>query len=349
MAFFGVTLEQIGSVRPIEGADRIEVASLRGKDFEFVIGKGSFQPGDACLYIPVDSLLPAPLAEALGVAGKLAGRDKNRVKTVRLRGQISQGIVASTSIVPAEVLEAGTEAITAHLGVDKYEPPELVCVDAILARLPEGVSVYDIEGADRYTEIAAMLVDEQVLVTEKLEGSNFSVFVRPDGTFAVNQRTKTLIPKEAVEHTFWKVARESRAIDFARALCERHPGEPVLVYGEVIGPGIQSNIYKLKTHAVRLFDIRVGPRFLAPDPFLEAVASFYEKPDAVVVPVLHRGRLADWLAGRSIKEASNGRSKLADVAREGIVVRPAVERFVPDFGRLLIKQRSPEYLARSDN
>jgi RNA ligase (TIGR02306 family) len=349
MAFFGVTVEEIGSVAPIPGADRIEVAQLRGKDFQFVIGKGAFAPGDRCLYFPIDSVLPGPLAEALGVAGKLAGKDKNRVKTVKLRGQISQGIVAPTSLVPGELLSQGEGALTTHLGVTKYDPPEIVCQDATLVELPDGVSVYDIEGADRYTTQAALLFEGDVMVTEKVEGSNFSVLVRPDGTLLVNQRTKTIVPREGAEHTFWKIAREHRVLDFVRALAGKYPGLSVNVYGEALGPGIQGNLYKLKGHEVRFFDIRVGYNWLSSQEFLGAVASFYERPDDVLAPVLHRGPLASWLAGRSIKEASNGRSQLADVLREGVVIRPAVERQIPDFGRLLLKQRSPEYLAKTDS
>lgn len=349
MAFFGVTVEEIGSVAPIEGADRIEVATLRGKDFQFVIARGSFAAGDRCLYFPIDSVLPGALAERLGVAGKLAGKDRNRVKTVKLRGQLSQGIVAATSLVSAELLAQTPAELTAHLGVTKYDPPEIVCNDATLVELPDGVSVYDIEGADRYTEQAALLLEGEVMVTEKVEGSNFSVLVRPDGALMVNQRTKTIVPHEGVEHTFWKIAREQRVLEFARSLAEKHPGAPVVIYGEAIGPGIQGNLYKLKGHGVRFFDIRVGADWLPPQAFLDAVASFYERPDEVVAPVLHRGPLGEWLQGRSIKEASNGRSRLADVLREGVVIRPAVERKVHDFGRLLLKQRSPEYLARSES
>lgn len=349
MAFFGVTIEAIGNVAPIPGADRIEVATLQGKDFQFVIARGAFAAGDRCLYFPVDSLLPAPLAESLGVAGKLAGRDKNRVKTVKLRGQISQGIVALPSLVPAEILAQGPAAITAHLGVTKHDPPEIVCNDATLVELPDGVSVYDLEGADRYTQQAALLFEGDVMVTEKVEGSNFSVLVRPDGALLVNQRTKTIVPREGVEHTFWKIAREQRVLDFARSLGDKHPGLPLLIYGEAIGPGIQGNLYKLKGHELRLFDIRIGGAWLSPGDFLDAVASFFGSPDKLVAPVLHRGPLASWLAGRSIKEASNGRSLLADVPREGVVIRPAVERTVPDFGRLVLKQRSPEYLAKTES
>lgn len=354
MAFFGVTVERIGSVNPIPGADRIEVATLQGMDFQFVIAKGQFKPGDVCLYFPVDSLLPIPIQEKLGLVGKLAGKQRNRIKTVKLRGQISQGLVASPSLIPPEMLaKASPEEITAFLGVEKYDPPELIAQDGRLLPLPDGLSIYDIEGADRFVEIAGLLMDRPVFITEKVEGSNFSVLVHPGGAPLVNQRSKTIVPIEGVEHTFWKIARRQKVIDFAQSLAARF-GKPVAVYGEALGPGIQSNIYGLKEHQALLFDIRVGQAWLPAADFVSEVTAFYQKEGLPVplVPLLSRDRtLRQWLAeqGRPLKEASNGTSLLAATAREGIVIRPMVEESVPEFGRLIIKQRSPEYLARSEN
>jgi RNA ligase (TIGR02306 family) len=343
-------------VNPIPGADRIEVATLQGMDFQFVIQKAQFKPGDACLYFPVDALLPVPIQETLGLVGKLAGKQRNRIKTVKLRGQISQGIVAGTSLIPPEMLAKGDPAeITAHLGIEKYEPPELIAQDGKLLPLPDGLSVYDIEGADRFVEIAQQFFDRPVFITEKVEGSNFSVLAQPSGGEPlVNQRSKTIVPIEGVEHTFWKIARRQKIIDFAQSLAARL-GKAVAVYGEALGPGIQSNIYGFKEHQALLFDIRVGHQWIAAAEFIAEVTAFYEKEGLPVplVPVLSRDKtLREWLneqAGKSLKEASNGTSLLAATAREGIVIRPMVEESLPEFGRLIIKQRSPEYLAKNEN
>ena len=61
--------------------------------------------------------------------------------------------------------------------------------------------------------------------------------------------------------------------------------------------------------------------------------------------------LREWLNGRTIQEASNGKSLLApDRLREGIVVVPMVEQKVQwgdlSVKRLMLKQRSPAYLAK---
>lgn len=347
MATFAVTLERIGRTEPIPGADRIEVAVLEGMDFQFVVPRGRYRPGDTVLYFPVDSLLPPALIERLGLSGRLAGRDQDRVKTIRLRGQISQGVVADPEVVPGGLTDPA--AITAALGVRKYEPPEQVTNDAILTRLPEGQSAYDIEGADRYVHVAALLMDQPVWISEKVEGSNLWVRATPDGVVAVGQRNHALTPKEGVEHTFHKIVRRDRVDAFAAGLA-RSAAAPVVVYGEALGPGIQSNIYALREHRALLFDARVGGVWLPPAELRGAVEGFYgDRASAMLVPTLSFDRtLRDWLGGQSIKSASDGTSALAGRPREGIVVKPMSEAVVPDFGRLVIKQRSPAYLAKSE-
>lgn len=346
MSRFAVTLEEIRSVRPIPGADRIQVATLAGMDFEFVIARDQFRPGDRVLYLPVDSLLPPALVERLGLAGRLAGPQKNRIKTITLRGQISQGLVTSPSLLPEGMTDP--DQITAHLGIQKYEPPEEIVSDGILTRLPEGQGKYDIESADRFVALTESLMDAPVFITEKVEGSNF--WVRGEaGSVSVGQREHTILPKEGTEHTFHLLARRLGLDAFAMSLSGAH-GRPAVVYGEALGPKIQGNIYGLPQHTVRLFDVKVGPSFLDPAAFLAAVQGFFGDL-ALVVPILlapGEGTLGAWLAGRSLKEASNGTSLLADRPREGIVVKPLQERYAPDFGRVVLKQRSPFYLSRSD-
>src|SRR5260221_603855 len=95
MSIFSVSVERIASVWEHANADRLELARLASMSYQFVIAKGSYQVCDLVVYFPIDSLLPASIISALELTGKLAGSEKNRVKTIRLRGVISQGVVAS--------------------------------------------------------------------------------------------------------------------------------------------------------------------------------------------------------------------------------------------------------------
>lgn len=104
---------RIDDIQSIENADKIEVATVDG--WRVVIKKDEFKIGDPCVYIEVDSKVPAdnPYFDFL--------KDRNyKVKTIKLRKQISQGLV-----VPMTILPNGTymhhQDVTDVLGIKKIE------------------------------------------------------------------------------------------------------------------------------------------------------------------------------------------------------------------------------------
>src|SRR5688572_22689788 len=165
MSTFAVTIEQIDKVWAHPNADLLDMAQLTSMTYQFVIGKGQFRAGDLVVYFPIDSVLPESIIQTLGLSGKLAGKDKNRIKTVRLRDQISQGVVTTPeAVLPVEIgdLQVGQD-VTEILGVTKYDPPLPPSNEGKLIRLPAGVGVYDIEGAERYASaVEAYLMDQPV-------------------------------------------------------------------------------------------------------------------------------------------------------------------------------------------
>jgi len=161
MAFFGVTLETIERVWPHPNADRLDLARLVGLGFQFVVARGRHVPGERVVYFPVDALLPAWVVERLGLTGKLAGSARNRVKTITLRGEVSQGLVGDPKALLGEDWAARawtSEELTARLEVTKYEVPVSFSTAGLLLPLPDGVGVYDIEGADRFPAAAEALL-----------------------------------------------------------------------------------------------------------------------------------------------------------------------------------------------
>lgn len=347
MSAFTVELRRIARIDPHPNADRLDVARLEGLAWEFVVPKGGFQPGDAVLYFPIDSVLPSELADRLGVRTYLVGKEKTRVKTARLRGFPSQGLVVRPGQVRAEWTPEPGVDYAAELGVVKYEPPPIPCHAGDLVPLPVGVSVYDIEGADNFPHLVDVLLDLDVCVTEKLEGSNWSATRTRAGDLFVSQRNHSIRPTEGAEHDFWRVAREQGLLDLLARLSAERPGRDVTLRGEYLGPGVQKNLYRLPKNLIALFDVEVDGRAL---PFREFEAIVREA-QAVAVPVLFVGRFREWLGPRTVREASNGASVFQGangVAREGIVVKPLVEQAHEELGRLILKQRSPEYLAGSE-
>lgn len=108
------TIREIASLRPIAGADRIEVAQVDG--WECVVQKGEFHTGEHIVYIEVDSIVPErPEFEFL--------RDRKfRVRTIKLRGQVSQGLVLPLSILPNGTPAILGADVTDALGIKKYDP-----------------------------------------------------------------------------------------------------------------------------------------------------------------------------------------------------------------------------------
>ena len=116
-----------------------------------------------------------------------------------------------------------------------------------------------------------------------------------------------------------------------------------MIYGEICGPGIQGNIYRLSEPTVFVFDIKINGQWLAPAKFVDTAYEY----GLTTVPILSEGiTLENWLNGKTIKQASNGESKLFKTDREGIVIRPMKEQYCELLkGRLVLKQRSPVYLS----
>jgi RNA ligase (TIGR02306 family) len=87
------------------------------------VRKGQFKTGDLAAYVPEQSVLPNWLIERLGLVGRLSGAEKNRVKAIKLRGVLSQGLVVDLESIPDLQDVKAEQDVTANLGIVKWEPP----------------------------------------------------------------------------------------------------------------------------------------------------------------------------------------------------------------------------------
>jgi RNA ligase (TIGR02306 family) len=172
---------------------------------------------------------------------------------VKLRNVISQGMVIDPSILltPEQINTLSSEEITQLLKVEKYEPPLNIIQAGILTDLPHGFSKYDIEGCERYHKVVDSLRNQEVLVSEKMEGTNFSVCKDHDGKIHVNQRDNSIVELDGVENWFWTVAKH---YDLINKVSQMPNGSGV--YAELCGPKVQKNIYNLKQLTLFVFDIK---------------------------------------------------------------------------------------------
>jgi RNA ligase (TIGR02306 family) len=325
------TIRRIDSINPIEGADAIEVATVGG--WKVVVKKNEFAAGHLAVYLEIDSWVPTELAAFLSKGKEpreFEGIRGERLKTIRLRGQLSQGL-----LLPIDVLAVKTDSgnylgdweqfeghdVTERLGIVKWERP----MNAQLAGMARGnfPSLIPKTDQERVQNLGRALQDAELLtfeVTEKMEGSSMTCYLI-DGVFGVCSRNLDL--KETEGNTFWAVARAEDIEGKMRAMFMRPESgtfNDVAVQGELIGPGIQDNIYQLTQHQFRVFDIYDinDGKYVLPDLRREVV----EKMGLRHVPVLNANKQLNSAGVDTILAWADGASELnAAHLREGLVFK----------------------------
>ena len=306
------TVRVIDSILPIPDADSIECAVIGG--WKVVTKKGEYQPGDLAIYCEIDSWIPHELAPFLskGEPKEYNGVKGERLRTVRLRKQLSQGLLLPLVCLGRLIVKEGTD-VSEELGIQKWEAP----ISAQLAGQVKGTFPSQIPKTDqeRVQNLKRELENyDSVLfeVTEKMEGSSMTCYLI-DGEFGVCSRNMDL--KRDENNTFWKVAIEEDIEQKLRA----YGANNVAVQGELIGPGIQGNIYNLTAHRFMVFDvydIQEGYYLLPEDrkTFVDAIGLKH-------VPVLGTHLLVDPDID-SILLAAEGKSLLnPNQEREGVVYK----------------------------
>lgn len=319
----------IENLSPIDGADAIEVATVGG--WKVVVKKGEFSIGDLAVYFEIDSWIPFELAPFL-CKGKepreYEGIKGERLKTIRLRGQISQGLLIPLSVAEVEIgnplrrLEEG-EDLTETLNIKKWEkavPAQLA--GQVKGNFPTRIPKTDQERCQNLVKeiVAANEAGTKFEITEKLEGSSMTCYLI-EGEFGVCSRNMDL--KRDENNSFWATAIAEDVEGKMRAVDEHWD---FAIQGELVGPGVQGNIYKLSKLEYRVFDvynIQTG-EYLKPAARRELI----ERMGLKHVPVLSaQASLYDTLGITDMPQLlkfAEGKSVMGDIAgpeREGVVFK----------------------------
>ena len=321
------SIQKILKIESIPDADAIVKATVLG--WQLVVKKDEFKQGDLCVYVEIDSLLPdKPEFEFMRPRAF-------RVRTIRLRGQISQGICFPLSLLSADVLIEEGADVTEVLEIEKYEPPVPANLSGIMkGNFPSFIPKTDETRVQVLQELLDKMKDEPCYVAEKLDGTSVTYFTK-DGAFGVCSRNLELI--ESDDNTLWKLARELQIEEKLRALNSNYA-----LQGEVIGEGVQGNKYKLKGQQVFIFSVFDidAYRFLSFNDFIKMISDM----NLATVPIVER----NYVLSNSIEALVNksaGKSVLYNVDREGIVIRPLIER-TDRTGRVSFKAINPEFLLK---
>lgn len=256
------SIRKISAITPIEGASAIELASVDG--WKIVIKKGDFAVGDLVVYCEIDSWIPHELAPFLSkgqeprVYGGVRGE---RLRSIRLRGQLSQGLLLElTPDVISRLVDSEAAAlsdyegddVTQMLGIQKWEaviPAQLA--GSVKGTFPSFIRKTDQERCQNL--LKEIFIDRpkfEYEVTVKLDGSSCTIYHR-DGEVGVCSRNLEL-----------KISEENSGNSLVGMLYKYHLddglakiGRNIALQGEIMGPGIQGNREALKECELFIYDI----------------------------------------------------------------------------------------------
>ncbi|MFD0070726.1 RNA ligase (ATP), partial [Streptomyces sp. NPDC127574] len=281
----------------------------------------------------------------------LAGSAADRVRAVRLRGELSQGIVCRPkALADTDLARAAAEGtdFAQTLGIVKWVPPVPPTMDGDVESAPGLLPWVDIENIQRYPDI--FTEGEPVVLTEKLHGSAcLLTYLADEDRVHVSSKgfgAKSLALRENPRNLYWRAVRGHGVPEAAARLAGRLGARRVGIFGEVYGAGVQDLSYgadgRREAIGYAVFDVSAEidgeVRWLDAAELLTGelplVPRLYEGPYAV-------GRVLEIASGR---ETVSGRELHL---REGVVIRPAAERYSPvTGGRAVAKAVSPAYLTR---
>jgi RNA ligase (TIGR02306 family) len=268
---FHVEIFKVEGVDSIPGADAIELCRFGA--FQSVVKKAQVKPGDYAVYIPEGAIVPDNILQEMDLVGRLGGSSKNRVKPIKLRGCLSQGLVLGP-LDPElidEMIDLGRDVQT-ELGITKWNPNEVIMTNGRQRRLLGGGDprfcfaawsqhrlLYDIENIKRHQNSVQRWIDENgsfdIVCAEKAHGTFTAMCLLKDNSMLSEpyapehcpnnlvvsskgrlEKGNFLLPDgEAGDTVYWKVAR---ALDI-RNRCDDtfdiYNTNTVFVLGEILG------------------------------------------------------------------------------------------------------------------
>jgi RNA ligase (TIGR02306 family) len=394
MSTFEVSVVRVTGVEDHPNADRLSLINFRGYttiSAKLDDGGHRYAVGDLVVYVPEQAIVPDALLrdgfwDPIKDRPILGGSNYNRVKAIKLRGVVSQGImfpVDTSSVVPNGFEGAvfnGSEMkfvaegddVAEHLGIVKYEPALTPAFRRLIAGNVFDLGTYntisfDLDNFQKYP----FLLDnpeEEIVLTEKLHGTNCQVAYLPGHSEHVGfldrplfvgskgQSAKGLMfkndhtsEKNVYVDTTVRSGIAERFMDVCDSRCE-YFNEPCYLLGEVIGEGVQDLGYGESAPTFRAFGMYVGKPRGAGGRWLDRdeFEDVCAAADIPMAPVVARGK---WGAIEPKLSLYRDGKTVTDGnhIREGVVIVPAKERNHFRFGRVALKHVSPDYLTRKGN
>ena len=335
----------IGEIRPIEGADNIELAMVGG--WQAITKKGEYQIGNKVVVATTDAVIPQALSDLMEVTGYL--RKGQRVRTVKLRGVYSECLLIPFKYLAPKSLENNVEEghdMMGILGITKYEPPVKMVEMSVGGRKikyhqnPNFHVYYKFPNLKNVPELFSE--EDRVSITRKLHGTNARYGIVKKKKLSLWDRIRKFFGNHWVyfeyvygSHNVEK-GSESQGFystDVWRTIADEYKikeklwgfvkkyytpqllGSGVVIYGEIYGHGIQKNYeYGLQDIKFAGFDVEINGTY---QPFFDE-RGIFKTLDLPRVELLYSGL---WNKGTQDKFVFNNFIEGTKVPHEGIVIK----------------------------
>lgn len=325
--------------------------------YQVVVQKGLYNDGDEVVFAPEKSILTGEIKTEF--EKYLSGPNKDRIKGVRLRGEISSGIIVPKHLLPDISEFKVGEDISELLGITKYEPP----VPTQLAGKVKSfdmphIGTHDCEHVGVY--VNDLINGERVVISQKLHGSQAILAhnVNENETIISSKGLlkSGLVIEESDENTYWIAFKNDGVVDKIR---KSFKSGIVQVFGEVI-PVQKGHSYGQTKPTIRIFDIRLDsesiPYDLVPEDFkplwVPIVFDGELKLDEKEIVVysdpekgIHKTKI-DYMIPKWIYNLAETKERVSGIEihwSEGLVIRPYIDRNAKDGTKLRLKVISKFY------
>lgn len=333
------SIRKIAEVRSIEGADKI--CAYRVDGWWIVDSVEKYKVDDLVVMCEIDSWVPTALAPFLTKAGhepkEFEGVKGERLRTVKLRGQVSQGLLLPITVVDwgnmsmnfllndiGDTFQAFKEGddVTSFLGILKYEKPLAACLAGMAkGNFPTFIPKTDqprIQNCGRQFEDFQNKHDWSV--TEKLDGSSMTAYLNhnvldAEGAPLYGVCSRNLDLKFDEANSFWEAAVKYSLIEKIKST-----GRSLAIQGELVGEGIQGNSYKLIGRQFFCFDIWDidNQKYLLPKEMFDLC----EQLDIQTVPEITRAKTIQGISVAELLKNADGKSVIGSKPnREGDVYK----------------------------
>jgi len=319
-----VTIQKVRAISQIPDSDFLELAHVMG--WQCVVKKGEFKEGDLGIYFEVDSFLPVDERYEFLRASSFRDSADNgqgfRIKTMRMRGQLSQGLLLPLEKFPeladcseGDLQEGGLREsldVTEKLNVKKWYIQETASAGgSIIGERPYGIPASDEIRIQSALELLEQLRGNPYYITTKMDGTSGIVY-HIDGKIGCCSRNKEI--KDEPDALYWlPVYKYGLKEKFANL------GKNIVLTGEICGPGIQKNRLRLASTEWYVFDVKdcESNKYMAYDD----AAKFCAELGLQTVPLEERGEAFDYSL-ETLLERAKGKYP-SGLDKEGIVVRDA--------------------------